>query len=51
MIFDDTIVYNRYFEVPGGAIWLHFGIVFREVCQERPFYGFWMFFWCPGIPF
>jgi hypothetical protein len=51
VIFDDTTVYNRYFEVPGGAMWLHLGTVFLGVCQERPFYGFWMFFGCPGIPF
>ena len=52
MIFDDTTVYNRYFVGPGGdPIWLHLGNVFLEVCQERPFCGFWMCLGCPGIPF
>ena len=40
MIFDDTTVYNHYFEGPGDAIWPHLGTVFLEVCQERPFGGF-----------
>ena len=51
MIFDDTIVYNRYFEGPGGAIWRHLGTAFLEFFQEHTFYDFLMFFGCPGIPF
>jgi hypothetical protein len=51
VIFDDTTVYNRHFEGPGGAMQRHCGAAFLECIPERTFYDFLTFLGPPGLPF
>ena len=50
MIFDDTTVYNRYFEGPGGCDFASFGHCFSRGLPGAPFLWFLDVFGVPGDP-
>ena len=50
MIFNDTTVYNRYFEVPGGCDLASFGHCFSRGLPGAPFLWFFDVLGVPGDP-